>query len=358
MELYVLDRNLDVLGMVDAYNSVSHLRKYYDVDSLTVECAVTDEHISLLKRGNIIAKSTDLTEGFVIMQREGDDEKLTIVAPCLTSYLSRRLVWNREFPNDTVENVMKLLVKANCIETTPERVIPLLEIGPPMNIGKNMNVQVSDKQVLDELKTLSETSDISFMIRMDTQTKKLLFNVWEGRDLTIHQSKLAPAVFKKEFENVIEQNLVESYADFKNVALIAGAGEGDERKRVTIGEASGLDRYEMFVDARDLQDTTSDDPIPEHEYIQMLEERGWNKLAEHKPILTFESKINLQGNLEYKKDFDLGDVITAMSETYGVSLAARITEVEEMYDINGVSVHATLGNSIPTLIEKIKKTVG
>lgn len=36
--------------------------------------------------------------------------------------------------------------------------------------------------------------------------------------------------------------------------MIAGAGEGSARKITSIENGDGLDRYEMYVDARDIED--------------------------------------------------------------------------------------------------------
>ena len=43
--------------------------------------------------------------------------------------------------------------------------------------------------------------------------------------------------------------------DYANIALVQGAGEGDERATVWVGDvnATGSDRREMYVDARDVQ---------------------------------------------------------------------------------------------------------
>ncbi|MDT2284838.1 hypothetical protein P7H17_00070 [Paenibacillus larvae] len=38
----------------------------------------------------------------------------------------------------------------------------------------------------------------------------------------------------------------------KNIAVVAGQGEGEDRKIVTVGTSTGLNRHEMFVDARDV----------------------------------------------------------------------------------------------------------
>ena len=43
--------------------------------------------------------------------------------------------------------------------------------------------------------------------------------------------------------------------DYANVAVVQGAGEGENRATVTVGltDATGADRRELYVDARDVQ---------------------------------------------------------------------------------------------------------
>ena len=61
----------------------------------------------------------------------------------------------------------------------------------------------------------------------------------------------------------------------------------------------------MFVDAKDLQKETMTDL----EYKAKLETRGNTKLAENTEVISFDSRINLNSNLTYKVDFDLGDKV-------------------------------------------------
>jgi len=89
----------------------------------------------------------------------------------------------------------------------------------------------------------------------------------------------------------------------------------------------------------------------------MLRNRGQSKLAEYADLKTYECKINPFSNLRYKEDYDLGDIVTCTSKKWGVTIDARITEVEEIYEENGVSLNVTFGNNIPTLIDKIKQVV-
>ena len=117
----------------------------------------------------------------------------------------------------------------------------------------------------------------------------------------------------------------------------------------------------MFVDARDLQSTKTvneeDVPIPISEYREMLEDRGRSKLSEHKEIQTFDSKVNLNSNLEYGSDFNLGDIVTCTSKKWGITIDTRITEIEEVYESTGRQINIVFGNNIPTLIDVIKREV-
>jgi len=157
------------------------------------------------------------------------------------------------------------------------------------------------------------------------------------------------AVFSREYENIIEQVFTQSVMDYASFALVAGEGEGDARVTVPVGGGSGENRYEIYVDARDLQ---SED-FPDN-YEDALVFRGQQKLAERAMVQAFDATVNQYGNLTYKADFDIGSNIRAMSKRWGVSLSARITEVEESYDREGVNLAVTFGKPLLTLAQKIK----
>lgn len=152
---------------------------------------------------------------------------------------------------------------------------------------------------------------------------------------------------------------VDSDLNHKNTAYIAGQGEGVDRRVVVLGQASGLARKELFVDARDVLEETDVEgevpvPRPLNEIIADLINRGKQKLAELIQETFLEAQIMTHSTFKYEKDWDLGDVVTVQYKDWGVTLDARITEVKEIYEADGVQIEATFGNSRPTLISKIK----
>lgn len=89
------------------------------------------------------------------------------------------------------------------------------------------------------------------------------------------------------------------------MAIVAGSGEGTERKVVRLNDdLMGLDRRELFVDAKDLSTTTSEgETIPESEYMEQLKQRGSEKLSENKIDITNSCEIDPDGMFKFNKDF-------------------------------------------------------
>ena len=69
---------------------------------------------------------------------------------------------------------------------------------------------------------------------------------------------------------------------------------------------------------------------------------------------SFDAEVNPHGNLRYKVDFDLGQVVTVLSKKWGVTLAARITEIEESYDASGQTLNIVFGKGVLSLLQKLK----
>ena len=57
------------------------------------------------------------------------------------------------------------------------------------------------------------------------------------------------------------------------------------------------------------------------------------------------------GNYTYRKDFDLGDIVTVKKPDWGVEATSRITEVEEIYEHGAASIDLTLGDPLPQKID-------
>lgn len=353
--LYVFDRELNFQGIIEGYSNFRWIRKYSKCGEFELHCGLTSEALGLLKKGNIVWKKDDFEAGYInhrnLKQDAEGKEILVVRGKFLTGYLSQRIIWGIETLNTTSELAIKQLVNSNAINpSNTDRKIDLMLLGEVKGYAQTVSMQTSYKNLLDEAENIASTNDLGIRTLIDIQNRQMIFDIYEGVDRTAGQNVNAPAIFSKEFENILEQEFIDSSTNFRNIALIAGEGEGSLRQLTTIGQGIGLDRREIFIDARDLQQ----EDLSTNEYIELLKNRGQIKLSEYADIQTFDSKINLNSNLTYKKDFDLGDLVTCTSKKWGITIDTRITEIEEIHDSNGKQINVIFGNNIPTLIDKLK----
>lgn len=359
MDIYVFDRDLNFIDTIDRFTSLQWVRRYYNTGKFELHCPVTSHNVQTLIRDNIVWIKGSNEVGIIEYRNLSVDsqgqENIKINGRFYTSVLDRRIMYNTEqYTNKEVELIMRSIVDKNCINTVAERKL-LIQLGRLNNFTEKINYQKSYGNVLEEVSTLSETSNIGFLIRTDLENKQHYFELYKGLDKTINQDVNSPVVFSREYDNLYEQEYTDSTDNLRTTALVAGEGEGSARQTTEAGTSySGLDRYELYVDARDLQKEVDEVVLTDAEYLNLLTQRGKEKLAEHKNIQTFEGKI-ITNNYTYKEDYDLGDIVTVMDKRWNVIVNTMITEINEIYENGKVEIVPTLGNNIPTIFDKLKR---
>lgn len=372
MQLYVLDNELNVLGLIDNYECLIWNRNYSKPSTFTMQIIPSFEQFELLKKGNILLKNDNTKEAMYIDNRELEEneegvEALVVSGFSLSKWLDRRITLYKQIEKGNVETVIRSYVSKNCISAEANRIIPNLVQSDNKNLGIDIDYSSHYEPLLDEVERISSTYELGFNIDLDLKSKSYVFDVFEGLDRTINQNINSRAIFSTEFENIKNQKYIDSDGSFKNMVLVAGAGEDKNRKTLTIGnENSGFSRYELFVDARDISDTrqvensqggTDDVAIPIAEYNRLLEARGKEKLSECTMVSSFDCVIENTNSLIYRTDFDLGDKVSIVNKKWGLILHERIVSVTETYDIEGLNIEIEIGNNVPTLIDKIKQKV-
>ncbi len=361
MQIYIFDKDLNALGLIDSFDSLIWNRKSQEVGDFELYCTLNMTTLELLKEGNIICKSNDLTECAYIENIYLDEEiadTFKVTGSFIAGYIGKRIIWNTENINATVENAMYYLVSKNCIETDSNRVIPRLKIAKSEGYTDRVKYQVSYNNLEEEIVKLSKEKGLDFKVITDIEQKIHIFKVTKGIDKTVSQNINSFCIFSKEFDNIHKQSYSHEVDSFKNVALIGGEGEGAKRKFITIyNDVAGLDRNELYVDADDIQSKIDEETsISEIEYIDLLNQRGLIKLDEYKKVENFETTINVNNsNLVYRKDFDLGDYVTCINKKWKKVIDVKITEIQEVYEKGNIEVSVTFGDKVPTIIDKIKR---
>ena len=343
MELYVFNHNRQLSGVVESYEYLRWTRRYVRCGSFELIAIATPENVALLKEGHILQKSGDQEAGIIERVELSQTEREIIMASgrFATSFLSRRIIWGTEtLRGDLSAAVSQLITKHLISPTDNTRKITGFAFSAT-TLGVSVSSQTSYRNLMEAVCDLCDGLEVGIKTAFDPATG--IFTV------SLYMGGAASVVFSKEYENLTEQIYTESVDGYANTALIGGEGEGSARQFVTIAQGSGENRREVFVDARDLQ--SADFP---NNYTETLTFRGQSRLAELAPRYSFDAAVNPHGNLRYKTDFDLGQSVRVVSKSWGVTLSARITEIEETYDMDGQSLQLTFGKSELTLAQKMR----
>ena len=123
---------------------------------------------------------------------------------------------------------------------------------------------------------------------------------------------------------------------------------------------TGLQRREIYIDARDLQsDSDPDKPLTPEEYTALLTGRGKTKLAENQLVQSFSTEVRtVDPTYTYGVDFDLGDTITCIDERLGVMVYAVVEGVRRSAGQGGDTLTLDLGYSMPTIHDILKRKAG
>lgn len=365
----VLSRNMDILGEIDDYESMFFTRSWHGIGSIELRINRYKKYADTLLKNNLILVGRDLNKVFIIKHREIEldkqgkaTENWTVKGYALKTIIAQRITLppsHTAYDNKSgsYETVMKHYVNNHLVNPVDiKRKITNLIIAPDQQRGGYISYSSRFKNVAEEQSTLSLSSGLGWDVLLDLDNKRFVFDVFAGRDLTQSQSSNPPVIFSPQFDSIETMSFAQSELNYKNVAYVAGLGEGVERRVVEIGDFAGLDRHELFIDARDVAETDDEgNLIPEEQIIQSLIDRGQQKLKEMMQEEYLEGQILTKSPFVYEKDYDLGDIVTIQNLDWGVTLDARITEIKEIYEPSGFKLEATFGNNKPTLIQKIKQ---
>ena len=231
--------------------------------------------------------------------------------------------------------------------------------------------QISYKNLGQVIREHCQTYGWGYHVRYNNGALYFGFDKGTDRSSTI--------IFSHDLDNLNSTQQIIDDTHMGNVALVAGEGEGSDRIKDVVGSGSSVNRYEIYVDARDisqkityeeLTDLYPTGTIEQHGskyyyvtipdnvevaevpsaspsasdtvildatiYEDYLQAKGTEALAEYGEKSTLEGSISPKSQFKYKTDFFLGDIVT-IDNGYS-STTARIVEIVEVFDDNGYSL--------------------
>ena len=422
-DVYVLNKSLEIVCIVDAYKSLIWVSRYDKVGDCELYLAATTETLALLQKNYYLMRPEDeMVCQIKKIELDTDAENgnyLIVTGYDVKRFLDQRIIWSTMSCDGNVEAFIRNMVNStlgNANLYARQIVRPdgsrMFYLGTAAGFTEVTTEQVTYKNVGEKVREYCQKYGWGYKVVLSDNN--FYFQLYKGTD------RSGTVVFSDQYENLSTTTYIEDDTDLVNVALVAGEGQGSERSRNVSGYAEGVDRYEIYVDAKDISKTitwgdltamypTTDDggqgyistgnsayvykmnyiniqivdsdqltnlkanypsgheiTVGGIDYYQIYNEviadldtnmpedssnvvlrdvvysvylltRGYEKLAEYGAVTSFEGTVEPNTTFVYKQDYFLGDIVTVENE-FGISVAAKITEIVEVQDDNGYSV--------------------
>lgn len=421
--LTVLSPLLVPLGLLNQFTALTWTSRTTTFGGFELWCPMLPENSGLLRPDNLLWIGGDELGVIETIQKSTDEQggtTLQVSGRFIESWLGRRIIWGQYSGTEVVSNHLKNLVTMNAISPSdPKRKIPHLTLAVDQSpLGPSVSFSDSYSNLWTTALELANANSLFLRVKADVPEGELRFTILKGTNRSVEQGILPAVVLSTDLSDILTDSYTLDATTWCNMSLVAGAGEGVQRKTSEInGSLSGLSRRELFVDARDLQDyedwptittvttfildekthkiqivtkvemtnpetgektttTSTEEKVDETAqagvvtsegttrvllatsvYDGMLQERGKSKLGEVPLVESFDASIRVYGPraYEYGVDYFLGDRITMQDPNLGVQISTEISEVQQSWDENGYSLSLVLGTSAPTITQLLKR---
>lgn len=351
--------NISLEAVCDSFSSLLWDIEYYKCGAFEVYIAASPRNIEIFQTGRIVGRDDDkehfgLIESVELETDAEDGDYLIIKGRFLMCLLERRIIYptfNFTKLVSYFQIVMNVVQHNAC--TAGIRKIPGLSLG---NISgtcwdTETKLQVSYDNLMEWVYTICEKIGGTANIRLsktNTEQYEMIFELSQGTDRSILQEVNPHIIFSDRYNNLLSFTYFTDTSVKKNYAYVLGKGEGEKRKRTIYFEGtepSSLERYEVYVDAKDISDEEQENgetkPLSEEEYAELLKEKGKQSIV---PItMKSESQIAVQSTqFQYGVDYFVGDFVTVEHNRFGIRQnKIQLVGMIESFDRNGRNLTPT-----------------
>lgn len=345
MEIYVLNENFEAVKMVEVFYSMIWTERYNEAGDFELLTNVDLELMKYTKAGNYLWYNDSdrlmIIEGNEIICDIEEGNQLKITGRSLESILDRRIVWPQMNIQGGLQNGVESILNATFISPSDEnRTVPnfVFEASTDSRITSlQIDAQYAGENVYDILCDICKQMNLGFKIVLNDENE-MVFSLYKGEDRSYDQTSNPCVIFSKNYENIISSDYLENDNAIKNVAYVAGEGQGSDRTYAVVGEVSGLNRKEMFSNASGISSKTDDGTLTPEEYSEKLKQKGQEELSKCPRVKAFDCEVETTIMFRYGVDFFLGDVVQVVNE-YGIEAKSRVTEMIRSQDDSGYSAY-------------------
>ncbi|MEI3624491.1 siphovirus ReqiPepy6 Gp37-like family protein [Lactococcus lactis subsp. lactis] len=370
--------NFESAGILDVFESLTVNWRYYTYSQFSLKILLEDVRKIILNNSEEIARRKDILFSlfisdnilninnvyFYIDRVVCDDStkgELIISGKSLRAKSLKRIVYRIYHQTKRPEQIIYDHLNNEVVNPSQaSRKIQYLSVSSPGALSTaTVDYQNSYGVVCDEIDTLCSTYDIGIKeTATNLQNPHNQLEIIKGRDLS------DVVEFNVDFDNLLSESYESSNFDEATMAWVFGEGDGNARLNVKLNDnLAGLEREEIYVDARDIQKQTQDGngkdiTLTDAQYKAALTSRGIEKLSEQVEVLTLNGDIDLESELfEYGKDYKLGDRVRFTSKLFNITKTSVLAGIDETWDNTGHHMSPLWDKESPTVFDIIKRRI-
>lgn len=354
LEVNILNEKLERVSVIDNFESLIWTDRIGEAGDFELYAYRSSDLLQVAKPGYYATiRESDfvmIIETIRLTTDIEDGDRVIITGRSLESLLDRRVVWEKTHFNGNIQNGIKHLLNDAIISPSDEnRKIDnfIFEESTDEDVTKlQTRVEYYGDNLYDILVEICQVFNIGYRIRLSDEGK-FVFKLYAGKDHSFDQETRPWIIYSTNYDNLISSEFTESTSDVKNVAMIVGDAKQDKdsegnyyglirRLSTTLGEETGLNRKEIFVDASDI----SREDVSDDVYKQYLEYRGYEELYGYTSSNDFSREVDTKHSFHYGIDYGLGDFVQFQNQ-YGIGVKVYVTEYTINEESSGLREYPT-----------------
>lgn len=311
---------------------------YNDIGKITLVAPVNDYNITALKNGNILYDTDrDVTYVLVNSKIDTDNSRITSNGYTANWYLNKRCIASK-YQMKTIETGVYDIINQNM------RGLTRISTASPEGFTEKTDTLFFGGQIFDEIQPFLEEAGLGNKMIWDADTLGHTFKVYKGNDLT---TGIHAVVFSDEQGSAKDLIINDDDSTLKNFGYVTGSLRDDTEFVETVGTAEGDARREVWFNTSVYQEQN------ESEADCKSRAKAYATMELGKRIRRQSFSVTIDPG-ELGVMYNLGDIVSCVSNRFSVSFNARITGIKYTMDNNKSKTEIILGDPILTALGAMK----
>lgn len=361
MDMYVYNKELELVGVTDQVTSLMWTKRYPLGDTFSATFPANENNLKLI-RPQMILEIPGRYSGMITYRNVSSTGGIIRVSGCsFDGMMNSRVIADGSYTDTLLTIIDKNLGEAvknpdrrfehTYVDKTVDCTNLNRETVTYMNLGEYVGKICGENMLL--IRSEIDHSETENKIRLYAR---------KCADRSINQEQNDPIVFSELYDNVGSMDAVYSEEGCNNSAFIYTVSEADTVASWNgeFGGGVGYSRregvYQIDPVIRYECRTNEDGSLVWYPVLDVAKtKKRASDFFKNNCSDEFTNCIDaaVKVDSDYAKRFDVGDIVTIYSSRFGISQDARITEISESFTVSGLNINVTFGEPMKSLKQMI-----